>query len=252
MKQALRVAGRSVALAAVTAVGLAALAVVRLAGGTPAARARRRAVVFGVWARASAFVLGMRLVSKGRAPHGAFMLVANHLSYVDVLAVAARTEAVFVARADLSSWPVLGRLSRAVGTLFADRDRRRSIPATIEEIAAALRRGQGVVLFPEGTTTGGDNVLPFRPPLLEAAARATIPVHQAVIRYRTLPGSSPASEAICWWGDMTFWRHLIRMMALPGFAARIVFEDEPVMGRDRKELARELWTGIRHRQLRAR
>lgn len=251
MKQALRVAGRSLALAAATAAGLCALAAVRLAGGTPAARARRRSAVLGIWARTSAFVLGMRLVFEGRAPHGAFMLVANHLSYVDVLALASRTEAVFVARADLSSWPVLGRLSRAVGTLFADRDRRRSIPATIDEISAALRRGQGVVLFPEGTTTGGGNVLPFRPPLLEAAARAAIPVHQAVIRYRTLPGSPPASESICWWGDMTFWRHLIRLMALPGFAARIVFAEEAITGRDRKELARELWTGIRHRQRRA-
>jgi len=105
------------------------------------------------------------------------------------------------------------------------------------------------VLFPEGTSSGGDAVLRFRPALLEAAARAELPVHCAAIAYRTPPGAPPASEVVCWWRDMPFVPHVWNLLALPRFEARLCFAEETVCEPDRKLLAERLQRMV-ERQLR--
>jgi hypothetical protein len=88
--------------------------------------------------------------------------------------------------------------------------------------------------------TAGNGVRPFRPSLLEHAARNGLPVHYASIWYRTPDDGPPASETVCWWGDMTFHHHLWTLLSLPGFDARLHFGREPVFGCDRKQLAVDL------------
>jgi 1-acyl-sn-glycerol-3-phosphate acyltransferase len=199
--------------------------------------ARVSAWAFRNWARWSAWALGARIEVDGPPPPAPFVLVSNHLSYIDIIVLASQVDCVFVSRADVAGWPVLGPLVRMVGTIFIDRQAKRDIPRVLDRVDENLAHGRGIVIFPEGTTSDGSTVLPFRPPLLEAATRAEIPVRCVSLTYRTPPGSPTAGEAVCWWGDMTFWPHVRRLFRLPYFTARVRFAPDSIRETDRKRLA---------------
>lgn len=211
---------------------------------SPRLTARWRNYCFRNWSRSLLAVMGCRVDCRGTVPEPPFFLVSNHLSYVDVLVLASRLDAVFIAKSEVSGWPVMGHLCRAVGTLFVDRGSRRDLPRVITETERVLARGQGVVLFPEGTSTPGAGVGRFHPGLLETAARARIPVSYATLGYRTAPGTPPAHLAVCWWGEMAFGGHLLGLLALPGFTATLTFGDERIREADRKRLAERLWEAV--------
>jgi 1-acyl-sn-glycerol-3-phosphate acyltransferase len=187
----------------------------------------------------------MRITICGEPPSGAFLLVTNHLSYMDVVLLASQMEARFVAKAEVASWPAIGGLARAVNTLFVDRHSRRGALRTIAEIQAAVRHGDGVVLFGEGTSSAGADVLPLKSTLLAWAAETAHPVHFATLSYVTPTGSPAAVEAVCWWGEMTLLPHLIRLAALPGFRATVSFGATPLIDSDRRLLAGRLRQAIR-------
>ena len=241
----LRAASRVFALCLITAC----LYLLWLAGGTavvvsPNASRKWRAVVFRAWARAVARVAGMRISSWGLPPRGAFFLVSNHLSYMDVVALAAQLDCVFVAKSEVASWPVVGRLCRSVNTIFVNRRNRRGLPAVLERVGRTLDEGTGIVLFAEGTSTSGANVAPFKSSLLELATQRRTPVHFVSLSYRTPANEAHASEAVCWWGDMTFLRHLYGLFMLPHFDVNLAFGEQPIMEGDRKALARRLWSAV--------
>jgi len=96
-----------------------------------------------------------------------------------------------------------------------------------------------VVFFPEGTSSRGASVLPFKASLFEVAVQAELPVHTASIRYETPAGVTPAWLSVAWWGDMTFFDHFLRLLTLPRIRARISFGATPVTGDHRKDLASE-------------
>ena len=208
-----------------------------------------RAHMTRVWSRCLCWVLGAEVEVVGRAPRGSFVLVANHLSYVDVLVLGSCLPCTFVSKSDVGSWPVLGWLSRLAGTIFVDRARRRDVLRVGRQIEAALREGRAVVLFPEGTSSAGDGVLPFRSSLLEPAATLELPVHYASLRYATDPGEVPARLSVAWWGDMEFVPHVVGLLKLPGFRARIVFGEDPVKTSERKSLAARLHAAVASRFL---
>lgn len=201
--------------------------------------------LFRLWARAVLAILGARVVLEGRPPSPPFLLVANHLGYVDIALLAAQAPAAFVAREDLSRWPFWGVMSRSVGTIYVDRGAKRDLPRAAAEIERALARGIGVVLFPEGTSSDGSGVLPFRPSLLDPAARLGIPVHWATITYRALPGEPPASRSVCWAGSAPFLPHFLHLLRLRGFEAVLAYGEAPLADRDRKTLARDLEEAVR-------
>ncbi|MEW6321613.1 MAG: lysophospholipid acyltransferase family protein [Acidobacteriota bacterium] len=208
-------------------------------------RAARRVRMARVWARAALRILGVRVHALGRAPAAPCLLVANHLSYLDILVVGAHTDATFVSKDDVADWPVVGRLARFAGTVFLRRARGSAVAAGLEATAAALRDGRTVVVFPEGTSTDGHHVLPFRPALIEAAARARRPIGWAAIAYETGRGDPPASRAVCWWGDMTLPGHLFGLLQLTRIDARLAFGRLVPPGPDRKVLARQLHHAVR-------
>ena len=107
-----------------------------------------------------------------------------------------------------------------------------------------MRFGEGVMIFPEGTSSKGESVLPFRPPLLEAAAASDVPVSCAALRYITPEDQPAAHMTVCWWGGMTFSDHLVRLLRLPGFVAEISYSDESIIEADRKRLAERLWAEV--------
>jgi 1-acyl-sn-glycerol-3-phosphate acyltransferase len=206
---------------------------------------RARLRLFRLWSRLLLRLLGARVETAGVPPRPPFFLVSNHHGYVDIALLASRVEAVFVSRDDVSRWPVFGWLSRSVGTLYVDRETKRDLPRVAAAMETVLAEGIGIVLFPEGTSTGGPEPLPFRPSLLEPAVRLRMPVHFAAISYRTSAGLPPAADAVCWWNDAAFVPHLLGLLRLPGFEARIVIGDAPIVEADRKTLARSLERAVR-------
>jgi 1-acyl-sn-glycerol-3-phosphate acyltransferase len=163
---------------------------------------------------------------------------------VDVVLLASRLDAVFVSKAEVKGWPGIGLLCRTAGTVFVDRTSRRDLLRANARIAEYLGSGHGIVLFPEGTSSDGTAVGPFRPSLLALPAERGLPVHCASISYRTPPGWPPAGLAVCWWGDMSFGGHILDLLRLPFFEARLRFRPEAIADADRKRLAAELHSAV--------
>jgi 1-acyl-sn-glycerol-3-phosphate acyltransferase len=242
----LRAVSRVAALCALTAcLYLLWLGVAPFVSLSSNASRRWRAFIFRAWARAVVRVACMKVNVRGVAPRGPFFLVSNHLSYMDVVVLAAHLDCVFVAKSEVARWPVIGFLCRSMNTIFVNRGNHRTIPVALKAIERALAKGSGVVLFAEGTSTRGVTVAPFRPSLLELAARERREVHFASLSYRTPAWEAPAHERVCWWGDMTFLKHLYGMFSLPSFDADLNFGGRTIIADDRKVLARELWTAVK-------
>ncbi len=199
-----------------------------------------RQVIFGAWTRSFVSISGMKIEVVGTPPKPPFFLVTNHLSYTDIAALRTAAKGIFVAKSEVKEWFLAGRICRDMGTIFINRANRRDIPRAGEEIIERLDAGEGVIVFPEGTSTKGETVLPFNSSFLEFAARAQIPVSYASITYQTPPGEMPASLAACWWEDIGFFAHLWRLFHVGEYTAIINFGEKPVMNPDRKPLAAEL------------
>jgi 1-acyl-sn-glycerol-3-phosphate acyltransferase len=203
--------------------------------------------VFQTWARGVERILSVKVDPLGTPPKAPFILVANHLSYLDVVILASRLKTVFVAKQEVAGWPVIGILTRLMDTIFVDRMAPRDAIRVMGRLEAAVGARDGVVLFAEATSSPGSEVLPFRPALLEWAARHEYPVYHASLSYRTPEGSPPAHLAVCWWGEMTFGSHLISLAALPRISATVVFGEEPIQESDRRRLAEQLHRAVRER-----
>jgi 1-acyl-sn-glycerol-3-phosphate acyltransferase len=244
----IRATVRLTALAAVTFgayVILMALRVVALPlRVSKGSRARLQARMLRKWSRAVCAILDVHIEPSGLTPSRPFLLVSNHLSYLDVVIIASTLDCVFVAKNDVARWPIIGQMCRSVGTIFVDRENRRDLVRANELIKEGIESGRAVVLFPEGTSSPGSSVLPFRPSLLEQAARSVIPVHYAAIRYRVAEGDPPEEQSVCWWGTMTFFDHFWRMLRLRAIEARIAFGLHAIRATDRKALARRLWDSV--------
>ena len=199
-----------------------------------------RQVIFGAWTMSFVRISHMKIEVIGTPPTPPFFLVTNHLSYTDIGAIRAVAKGIFVAKSDIKGWFLAGRIIRDMGTIFIDRGNRRDIPRAGEQIIERIEQGEGVVVFPEGTSTKGEKVLPFNSSFLEFAARARIPVSYASITYQTPPGELSANLAACWWEDISFFAHLWRLFKVREYTAIIHFGEEPVMNPDRKLLATEL------------
>jgi 1-acyl-sn-glycerol-3-phosphate acyltransferase len=215
----------------------------RLVGGED----RLRGLVFTAWARASNRILGIRVRTDGAPPRGPCLLVANHLSYLDIALLQSRHDCTFVSMADVKDWPVMGRMASEVGTLFVDRERRADAFRAAGDIEQALKAGRTVVLFPEGRAGDGVEVRPFRSALLEPAVKLGVPVAWAALAYSTPPDEPTAAEVVCWADDMSFGAHLLRLMRLTRIDARIAYGDAPIVDGDRKRLAKRLEDAVRAR-----
>jgi 1-acyl-sn-glycerol-3-phosphate acyltransferase len=199
-----------------------------------------RQLAFEIWTKSFVWISGMEIEVIGVPPKPPFFLVTNHLGYVDIGALRATVNGIFVAKAEVNDWFLAGRIVRDMGIIFIDRRNRRDIPRAGAEIIRKLSEGEGVIVFPEGTSTKGEDILPFNSSFLEFAARTDLAVSYASISYRTPEGQPPASKMICWWEDITFMAHLFRLFTLRRFTAILDFGDESVVNPDRKQLAVEL------------
>lgn len=206
-----------------------------------------RQIIFKLWSKSFVRISNMKIEIIGTPPKPPFFLVCNHLSYTDIPALRAVLEGIFVAKIEVESWFLAGRIVRDMGNIFIDRKKRRDIPRAGQEIIKRLDEGEGVIIFPEGTSTKGENVLPFNSSFLEFAAKTDLPVSYASISYKTPIGELSASEAVCWWDDTVFMNHLFRLFSVKEITAIINFGDAPVANPNRKELANELHQKVKEK-----
>lgn len=168
----------------------------------PGLSAAGRRLRIAWWAGKTLRLLGLRLEVEGAFRPGAKLLVANHVSWLDIMAIhAVCPEARFVSKADVQHWPLVNRLVAGAGTLYIERERRRDAVRVVHQMAEALKAGDTVGVFPEGTTGDGRSLLPFHANLLQAAIATETPLQPVALRYHQ-PGQSP-STVVAWVGDTT-------------------------------------------------
>jgi 1-acyl-sn-glycerol-3-phosphate acyltransferase len=183
--------------------------------------------------------LGIRLEVHGSIPAGGrgALVVNNHVSWLDIVAVNAVRPMRAVAKKDIASWPVLGRLVSAAGSVYVDRENIRSLPDTVTTLADTLRNGAMVNATPEGTTWCGLTHGRFRPALFQAAIDGGVPVLPIALRFRLDTGDRTTAPAFI--GDETIVDAIKRTAALRGLVleVHVLPEIAPGRARDRRELA---------------
>jgi 1-acyl-sn-glycerol-3-phosphate acyltransferase len=189
------------------------------------------------WCRFACRVLGIRVTTHGAMPRSG-LLVCNHLSYLDIIVLSSIRPCIFVAKRDVAGWPLFGWLAHAAGTIFVDRQRPLATAFAVNRIHAAIAAGLAVVLFPEGTSSDGSTVLPFKSSLLESAVQLRCPVAAGTVGYALDHGS--VAEEVCYWRDMTLVPHLLNLLCKREIGANYSFSTAKVRAGNRKEIACEL------------
>lgn len=206
----------------------------------PVVGGRGREWIARVIFRAVLLAVGVRLVVTGAAALAArgrgTMVVNNHTSWLDIVAVNAVRPMRALAKRDIAAWPVLGWLVSAAGSVYVDREGLRSLPGTVTELATALRSGATVNICPEGTTWCGLTHGRFRPAMFQAAIDGGVPVLPVALRFRVADSTTTAPAFI---GDETIVDSVRRTVALRGLVLEMHVLDEIAPGRaaDRHELA---------------
>lgn len=196
---------------------------------------RQRAIWCRLWASILLKLLGVRVTVHGQLPSRGLM-VSNHLSYLDIIVYASCQPFIFVSKSEVKNWPIIGIMTRCAGTLFINRDERGDVKRISEAFAPVIERGSVVTLFPEGTSSGGDRVLPFFSSLFEPAVENQWPVTPSWIGYE-VPGGD-ASEEVAYWKDMTFFPHLLHLFTLKEVRAIVRPGINAPAGLNRKQLAK--------------
>jgi 1-acyl-sn-glycerol-3-phosphate acyltransferase len=179
--------------------------------------------------------LGIQYRVEGQPPSRG-LVVCNHLSYLDVLVLSAAMPCFFVAKVEIGGWPFFGKAARSGGTIFVDRRSLASAMSVADQISERLKLPipVPVLLFPEGTSTDGSQVLRFHSRLIDPATSAGAPITAAAVRY-VIDGGVPERE-LCWFGDTLFVTHLLKALGTPGFVAEVTF-GEPHIYPDRRTAA---------------
>ena len=202
------------------------------------------------WSRRIVKWMGFRCEVEGRIPaRGA--VVSNHLSYLDILLYSSVRPFVMVAKTEVRSWPLFGWITSRAGTVYVERGGGpKTYPRVNAEMAEAYRSGLPVLFFPEGTTTDGADVVPFRRGLFHSVLNEGVTLRTSALRYSLEPcagnGCASVEEDVCWWGEMEFVSHIFRLLGLSGLSVKVRFGDEVLERGDRfvlSETARERVAG---------
>lgn len=191
------------------------------------------------WGRGVIKIYSMELVVNGTPPKPPFFIVSNHLSYLDIPIFAAVIDTTFVSKSEIRHWPFLGWMAHMLGIIFINRKVKSDVKRVNNEITEAIEQ-QGVLLFPEATTSPGTQILRFRSSLLEHAAEDELDVLVAAIRYETHQKDLPAYKSVCWWGDTPLHTHLFTLGCTRRIKVEITFSDDVFSDSDRKSLAIKL------------
>lgn len=207
-----------------------------------AARARR----VMRWSRHMLGIFHIRVSTRGELPRaGGGMLVANHISWLDIHVLHSLLPVRFISKADVQYWPVVGWLAARVGTLFLEREKKSDAMRMNRLMASHLAQGELLTLFPKGTTSNGRDVLPFYATLFQPAIDARVSVWPARLRYLNAAGEFDETPA--YYGDIMLGDSLWRIARAPGIQVEVIFMLELPFeeGRARRELARRAHAAVR-------
>lgn len=219
-----RAAWRCVRLA-----GMFVVAGTELAVRRPATREERADWLHRFCARAMRR-LGIEISVSGTFPmRGA--VISNHVSYVDIVVFAALHPCVFVSKAEIERWPVVGWMTTMSGTVYVARGHGGSAMKARKGMQAVMDAGLPVVFFPEGTTSNGDQLLKFHSGLLAQVIEGGAPVTAAYLRYSLVGNNGPGvsvSDDVCYWGDRNMLAHIFKFLGLRGVRAEVRFAEGPI------------------------
>lgn len=204
--------------------------------------------------RLVARLIGTRVRIEGEPPAQGALIAANHSSWLDIIVLGSLTPASFVAKREVRQWPLFGLIARLGRTIFVDRDNRRAVRTPFAEIRKRLQAGETIILFPEGTSSDGNRVLPFRSALMGAVETVVegepVPVQPVTVAYRMLwgmPLDRRRRPQFSWYGDMPLWPHLRQALATGPVDATVTYHKPLTIAEagGRKELARRCEEAIR-------
>lgn len=211
----------------------------------PAERHRR----VQAWASAMLVKVGIRLEVMGQpVASGPALLVANHISWLDIPAMHAARFCRFVSKDEVRSWPLIGRLASSADTLYIARSSRRDASRMVQTMAESLQQGDVLAVFPEGTTSEGLELLPFHSNLLQSAVLADAPVQPVALRFVTSDGQP--STAPSYAGDTALLTSIWRTLCADGLVAQLHYgPPQKALGRDRRAWAQDLHAEVNRLRL---
>ena len=206
----------------------------------------RRETTVQAWSQRMLHELGIGLEVRGLTPtRGPMMLVANHISWLDILVMHAAGHCRFVSKSDVAHWPLIGRLATGAGTIYIARESRRDAMRVVHRMTESLLEGNILAIFPEGTTSDGVKLLPFHANLIQAAVSAHAPVQPVALRF-TDSATGLNSLTPCYIGDDTLVGSVWRTVSGPPVTAIVSYgEPQLSMGRDRRTWARDLHASVK-------
>jgi lyso-ornithine lipid O-acyltransferase len=186
----------------------------------------------GFWTRIGLVALNVRLEVIGRderfRPGKNYLLVSNHLSYLDILVTSAVKECLFVTSVDLGQTGFYGTVAELGGSVFVERRKPRGVARDIRRVAEELKAGFDVLLYPEGTSSNGRELLPFKRGLFLSAGQAQRDIIPVCIRYTEIDGASFGAEnadLVCWHGNMNFLKHVSKVLTLDSVKVELTFHE---------------------------
>lgn len=216
----------------------------------PFLKEARRMRYVGYFSSRLLAALGLVVRSSGSMGVGSTLLVANHVSWLDILAINAARPVRFVSKADVRHWPLVGWIVACGGTLFIERERRSDAMRVVHQVAEALQSGSQIAIFPEGTTSDGRGVLPFHASLLQSAVTTGVDVQPILMRYSDAQAS--ISESANYVGDTTLAQSMWLIANASDLTVHVSFLSAVVGPHpDRRVLADRLRAGIEERLIAA-
>lgn len=199
--------------------------------------------VFNLWSRSQHLILNVQVETEGNIPENGAIIMANHRSYLDIVMIPSKTPVVFVAKASVRKWPVVGWGGDAMRTLWVERSNKESRKKTREAIMERLGDNLSVIIFPEGTTSVGPKVLDFKPGMFHAISGTDLEIIPVAIEYE--------NPNMAWVGQDTFIPHFLREFGAWRTRVKVAFGN-PVRGEDGEELRRKVQSWIEAQCLRFR
>lgn len=190
---------------------------------------------------------------EGQLERGGYVIIANHMSYVDGIVLGSIFPIVFVSKKEVRSWPVVGLWNILCGTIFIDRQHKQEVGVMVDEMAAKLKQEANILLFPEGTSTNGERMLPFQTVPLAAPLRSRSIIVPTTLAYKSVedrPVSPANRDLIYWYGDMDFISHFWKLMALRSVEALVTIQPKvecfryPDTSAGRKKLAEDCYNRV--------
>lgn len=197
------------------------------------------------WSRGICIILNMKVRIEGSAPEAPFVVVSNHVSYLDVVPLYGVLDCTFIAKKEIRSWPLIGFMAKTLGVIFINRSMRSDVDRVNREQMQTLNEYQGILIFPEGTTSDGSQILRLRSPLLQTAIDIGLPVHVVTLYYETANSDVPATDSVCWHGDISLGKHALKLAKTTRIECVVSISEKPVSGTDRKVLVEKLQDEMR-------